>query len=359
MKNIKSFFLLLLFGSCVYTNENLEPDQQTWNYALPNQFSLIDQDFLNLNEAILNDEYRNIHALVIIKDDQLIFENYYLDQQREDLNNIDNATNILASIAIGMAIDDGYLISIETPIAELLPEYENELSNDSLKKTITIRQLLTHRSGLSWDEIVSENDLEEMMNSNDWVKNLLKKPLDAIPGGRYNFNSGASMILSKIIQNLTNETLSSYIDRRLFKALEIEGWLWTTDPSGTTNATNGLYLTQLDFTKIGYLLLKNGVWKDQVILSDDWIYESTNAQHQPSYSYSLGYLWFQFTEEQGNAPYNSKRTFYIPGQTGYHLYINPEENLIVSVGAKNYFYRFFGPSYWLYFAIMDLHRDYL
>ena len=359
MKNIKPFFLLLLFCSCVFTNENLEPDQQTWNYALPHQFSLIDKDFLNLNEAILNDEYRNIHALVIIKDDKLIFENYYLDQQREDLNNIDNATNILASIAIGMAIDDGYLISIETPIADLLPEYENELSNDSLKKTITIRQLLTHRSGLSWDEIVSENDLEEMMNSNDWVKNLLKKPLDAIPGGRYNFNSGASMILSKIIQNLTNETLSSYIDRRLFKALEIEGWLWTTDPSGTTNATNGLYLTQLDFTKIGYLLLKNGVWKNQVILSDDWINESTNIQYQPSYSYSLGYLWFQFTEDQGNAPYNSERTFYIPGQTGYHLYINPDEDLIVSVGAKNYFYRFFGPSYWLYFAIMDLHQDYL
>ena len=167
------------------------------------------------------------------------------------------------------------------------------------------------------------------------------------------------MILSKIIQNLTNETLSSYIDRRLFKALEIEEWLWTADPSGTTNATNGLHLTQLDFTKIGYLLLKNGLWRDQVILSENWIDESTTSQHQPSYSYSLGYLWFQFTEEQGNTPYNSKRTFYIPGQTGYHLYINPEENLIVSVGAKNYFYRFFGPSYWLYFAIMDLHRDYL
>ena len=359
MKNIKPFFLLILFGSCVFTNENLAPDQQTWNYALPNQFNLNDDEFINLNEAILNDEYRNIHALVIIKDDQLIFENYYLDQQRENLNNIDNATNILASIAIGMAIDDGYLISIETPIADLLPEYENELSNDSLKKIITIRQLLTHRSGLSWDEIVSENDLEEMMNSDDWVKNLLKKPLDAIPGGRYNFNSGASMILSKIIQNLTNETLSSYIGRRLFKALEIEEWLWTADPSGTTNATNGLHLTQLDFTKIGYLLLKNGVWKDQVVLSDAWIHESTGVQHQPSYSYSLGYLWFQFTEDQGNAPYNSKRTFYIPGQTGYHLYINPEEKLVVSVGAKNYFYGFFGPSYWLYFAIMDLHQDYL
>ena len=279
MKNIKPFFLLILFGSCVFTNENLAPDQQTWNYALPNQFNLINDEFINLNEAILNDEYKNIQALVIIKDDQLIFENYYLDQQREDLNNIDNATNILTSIAIGMAIDDGYLISIETPIADLLPEYENELSNDSLKKTITIRQLLTHRSGLSWDEIVSENDLEEMMNSDDWVKNLLKKPLDAIPGGRYNFNSGASMILSKIIQNLTNETLSSYIDRRLFKALEIEEWLWTADPSGTTNATNGLHLTQLDFTKIGYLLLKNGLWRDQVILSENWIDESTTSQH--------------------------------------------------------------------------------
>tara|TARA_B110000037_G_C17054281_1_gene479090 strand:- start:330 stop:1361 length:1032 start_codon:yes stop_codon:yes gene_type:complete len=341
----------------MFSNEKLAPDQQTWNYALPNQFNLIDTEFLDLNKAILNDEFKNINALVIIKDDQLIFENYYLDQQREDLNNIDNATNVLTSIAIGMAIDDGYLISIETPIADLLPEYENELSTDSLKKTITIRQLLTHRSGISWDEIVSEDDIEEMMNSDDWVKNVLEKPLDAVPGGRYNFNSGASMVLSKIIQNLTNETLSEYINRRLFKALEIEEWLWTADPSGTTNATNGLHLTQLDFTKIGYLLLKNGLWKDQVILSESWIYESTTLQHQPTYSYSLGYLWFQFTEDRGNVPYNSRQTFYIPGHTGYHLYINPEENLIVSVGATNYFYGLFGPSYWLYLIIMDLHRN--
>ena len=257
-----------------------------------------------------------------------------------------------------MAIDDGYLISIETPIAELLPEYENELSSDSLKKTITIRQLLTHRSGLSWDEIVStEDDIKEMAKISAEAIEAGAIGLDAIPGGRYNFNSGASMILSKIIQKLTKETLSEYINRRLFKALEIEEWLWTADPSGTTNATNGLYLTQLDFTKIGYLLLKNGVWKDQVILSDDWIHESTNAQHQPSYSYSLGYLWFQFSEDQSSRPYNSGQTFYIPGQTGYHLYINPEENLIVSVGAKNYFYDFFGPSYWLYVNIMNFHRN--
>ena len=344
-------------GSCMFSNENLAPDQQTWDYALPNQFDLSDKEFLDLNEAILNNEFKNINALVIIKNDQLIFENYYLDQQREDLNNIDNATNVLTSIAIGMAIDDGYLISIETPIADLLPEYENELSTDSLKKIITIEHLLTHRSGLSWDEIVSEDDIKEMMNSDDWVKYVLGKALEAVPGVRYNFNSGASMILSKIIENLTNESLSAYIDRRLFKALEIKKWLWTTDPLGTTNAANGLHLTQLDFTKIGYLLLKNGLWKDQVILSKNWIYESTSLQHQPSYSYSMGYLWFQFTEDRVNSPYNSKRAFYIPGNTGYHLYINPEENLIVSIGAKNYFYGLFGPSYWLYLLIMDLHRD--
>ena len=341
----------------MFSNENLAPDQQTWNYGLPNQFNLIDKEFIALNEAIRNDEFKNINALVIIKDDQIIFENYYLGQQREDLNNIDNAANILTSIAIGMVIDDGYLISLETPIADLLPEYENELFRDSLKKTITIEQLLTHRSGLSWDEIVSEDDLNGMMGTHDWVKYILEKPLDAVPGTRYNFNSGVGMILSKIIQNLTDESLSSYLNRRLFKTLEINNWIWTTDPSGTTNATNGLHLTQLDFTKIGYLMIKNGFWKDQVILSDDWIYESTNPQHQPSYSFSLGYLWFQFIEDQDNRPFNRKRTFYIPGATGYHLYINPEENLIVSIGAKNYFYGIYGPSYYLYISIMDLHRD--
>ena len=195
------------------------------------------------------------------------------------------------------------------------------------------------------------------MDTHDWVKYILEKPLDAVPGTRYNFNSGVGMILSKIIQNLTDESLSSYLDRRLFKTLEINNWIWTTDPSGTTNATNGLHLTQLDFTKIGYLMIKNGFWKDQVILSDDWIYESTNPQYQPSYSFSLGYLWFQFIEDQDNQPYNSKGTFYIPGATGNHLYINPEENLVVSIGAKNYFYGIFGPSYYLYLSIMDLHRD--
>ena len=357
MKNIKLFFLSILLGACIFSHENLAPDQQIWDYGLPNQFNLNNKELIDLDEAIRNDEFKNINALIIIKNDQLIFENYYLDKQREDLNNIDNATNILASMAIGMAIDDGYLISLKTSIADLLPEYEDELSRDSLKKNITIEQLLTHRSGLSWDEIVSEDDLKRMMETYDWVKYILEKPLDAVPGTRYNFNSGVGMILSKIIQNLTHESLSSYLNRKLFKPLEINRWIWTTDPSGTTNATNGLHLTQLDFTKIGYLMIKNGFWKDQVILSDDWIYESTNPQHQPSYSFSLGYLWFQFTEDQDNRPYNSKHAFYIPGTTGNHLYINPEENLIVSIGAKNYFYGIFGPSYYLYLSIMDLHRN--
>ena len=69
-------------SACIFSNENLAPHQQTWNYGLPNQFDLIDEDLIELDEAIRKDEFRNINALIIIKNDQLIFENYYLDQQK-------------------------------------------------------------------------------------------------------------------------------------------------------------------------------------------------------------------------------------------------------------------------------------
>ena len=81
MKNIKPLFLSILLVACIFSNENLAPDQKIWNYGLPNQFGLINKEFINLDEAIRNDEFKNINALIIVKNDQLIFENYYLDQQ--------------------------------------------------------------------------------------------------------------------------------------------------------------------------------------------------------------------------------------------------------------------------------------
>ncbi|NQW27082.1 MAG: serine hydrolase [Flammeovirgaceae bacterium] len=356
MRGIKVYVLSLLLSSCYFTEDPKPQDQQDWPYATPEEIGLNNDYLFNINNNLLDQYYQNVNSLVIIKEDQLIFENYYLGQSRDSINNLNTATNILASIAIGMAIDDGYLISIETPIFHFLPEYEAAFSTDSLKKTITVSQLLSHRSGLSWNEVVSQlsdqNDLIKMLKEDDWTKYVLDKRLESIPDSRYNLNNGGAMIISKIIQNITGEPFANYVNRRLFEPLDIKKWTWDSDLTGTTNATTGLSLNQLDFTKIGYLFLKKGFWKGESVLSEDWIIESTAPKHQLSNLYDIGYLWYQFSNNANFIDPLNNQTYYVPGGTGYHLYVNPNKNAVVCIGADNYNFGIYSPSMILYLNLV-------
>ncbi len=333
----------ILLSSC-YISDDVAPDESVWEYAAPSEVDLNDDNLLQLDADIKSEEYDKVTGLIIVKDDKLVFENYY-DSQRGELKPIGRASLICAILLLDHFISQGYISGLDAPIYQYLPEYESAFENDIEKRQITIRHLLIHRSGLSWNEGIvnterSESDIWQMKRSVDWAGYVLNKQLEAPPGLRTSINSAHGILLAKIYQNVLKETsLTSVIDELLFQPLGIKEFLIEQSRDSTLDLANGIWLSTMDYAKIGYLILQEGRWKDRVrVINRDWVLDMISVQNTVSYEYSYGYGWWIFTPDFINLRIPSaENCFFISGGSGENLYLLPDLNMLVCISAENPF----------------------
>ncbi|WP_436515512.1 serine hydrolase domain-containing protein [Ekhidna sp. To15] len=360
----------VLFSSC-YVADEVAPDQEIWEYELPDNEELSNQGLLELNELIQLNQFQEINGLIIIRNDKLVFENYYNRtspsqgvlirkttlRKRDSTSNIGSAGLCFALAAIGVA-EDIRLLSIEDPIADYLPNYADIFEADPDKEAITIADLLTHKSGFSWNESIQpfsqENDLNQMKLTNDWIRFILEKPMEAPAGLRYNFNSGAGIILSEIIENASDRDFDAFLIENLLDPLTISNFRIDVDPQGNFNSGDGISVSLLDWTKLGYLFLNNGTWNGRRIIDPNFVAEATTLQHTVSESFSVGYFWQLFGSNfSGILPIPHEEAYFIRGGIGQTIYIIPSENMIVSIFAENYFFGLVNPSLNLFAEITN------
>lgn len=367
----KLLFLTLILASSCYIADDVGQDQDIWEYALPDNEGLSSQGLLDLNNLIQLNRFQEINGLIIIKDDKLIFENYFNREvgpdgvvfrkptlsKRELASNIGSAGLIFALSAIGVA-DDKRLISIDDPIMDYLPAYEDVFTADPEKKEITIAHLLSHRAGFSWNESIQpfslENDLNQMKLSNDWVRYILEKPLDAPVGLRYSFNTGAGLILAEIIENASGQDFETFLDENVLDPLTISTFNVDVDPQGNFNVGDGIAISLIDWAKLGYLYLNDGTWDGRRIIDPNFVADATSIQSAISGTLALGYIWELFGDDFSQSfGVSSDEIFFISGGIGQQMYIIPSENMIVSIFAENYFFQFENPSLILFAEITN------
>lgn len=241
-----------------------------------------------------------------------------------------------------------------------MPKYSNVFDAEPDKKKITIRHLLNHRSGLSWNEstkpyISRDNDLNKMKSRADWADYVIKKELGSNPDERTATNTGSGLLLTSIMQQLLGDKdLEEYIKNRLFLPIGITKYNWIHDPSENLDGATGLFLTDLDFAKIGYLYMKNGSWNNQQVIDPKWVEESTFPHIQAS-DFSYGYGWRRFSDNSA-ALFNLEETevFFSAHEHGQFVFCNPREHLLVVIYAENYQYGFYSPSILLFSRINTL-----
>jgi len=115
-------------------------------------------------------------------------------------------------------------------------------------------------------------------DNNDWVKGFLQLEVPEKPGSLFLYNTGATYMLSAIVQKVTGQNLMTYLKPRLFVPLEIEGADWETDPQGINVGGYGLRIRTQDILNFGQLYLQNGEWNGKQLLSKEWIAEATKKQ---------------------------------------------------------------------------------
>ena len=344
----KLWLLTFVFCSC-YLSDELPLDQDVWDYDLPKNQGM-HQDSLVITNSLVNlDEFGFVEGLMIIKNDRLIFENYYSGLTRASLKNPGNAGLSITIAVVGVALDLR-LLSLSDPIVDYLPEYQEIFDDYPSKAEITVEDLLTHRSGIVWNESLgtfldTADNVFQMKQSEDWIFYSLSQPSEAPPGLRYSFNSSHGTIMTKIIENASNQNYSVFIEEQLLAPLGIGLIEIERDPSGNYNGGDGYSLSLIDWTKIGYLYFENGIWKGRRILDPNFLEEAISVKNQiqtnPTVGFNyenMGFWWGLFgdpSENRFGVP--ASNFFYMYSREGNSIYINQEEKIIVSIFSENFF----------------------
>lgn len=250
--------------------------------------------------------------------------------QGGDVHTLQSVTKSVAATLIGIAIEQGAIGGVDSPLLTHLDGYDLSGVAPALHRA-TLQDLLTMRTGIEWHEIdrpIDEsNTTLQLERSDDWVQFTLNQPMDAEPGEKWAYNSGGSHLMSAILQSATGTRMDRYAEQRLFGPLGIQDHHWKRTPAGLPDAEGGLYLGALDLARIGYLYLRDGVWEGERILPEGWVAEATEKHvSDPGY----GYQWWRL--DQGGEPVWAGQGF-----GGQSLLLLPERDVVVVINSWNLF----------------------
>tara|TARA_A100000171_G_scaffold52081_1_gene68946 strand:+ start:3465 stop:4433 length:969 start_codon:yes stop_codon:yes gene_type:complete len=283
--------------------------------------------------------YDNITGIVVLKDNKITHENYFHEYNQNDTIHIASVTKSILSILIGIAIDKGFIKSLDQNVLDFFPDYQVKRREQVIQK-VTVRHLLTMTAPYKF----KSEPYTQVYSSEDWTKEVL----DLLGGKNLNENFKYTTIglqvLSGILINTTGHSVLNFANENLFKPLGIKkpnnlrihnkqehfdflkgrhvnGWIM--DPIGTNTAGWGLTLTTRDLAKIGQLYLNKGKWNNQQILSSKWVEDSTKA-HSNYGELSYGYLWWIIDDQKNNC-------FAAIGDGGNIIYVDPDMKTVIAI----------------------------
>lgn len=323
-------------------------------------------------DDIKNGEYGEIHSLLIYRNGQLVLEEYFpghdykwdgpyflgdwVEWNRDIRHNIHSVGKSITSACVGIAVDLGYIESVEQSIFEYLPEYQ-QFKTDG-KDQITIEHLLTMTAGLEWDEWSTsyssgENDIISLwLECDDPIACILQKPLISEPGTDFTYSSGNMILLGEIILNATGMDIESFSWKYLFDPMGIDQPEWRRfEDSGVVFASGDQLLTPREMLKFGVTYLNDGVWDGRQIIPEEWVQKSATPYDGPDNSWfnhflrpippgdntwgRRGYSYTWWTHIFSNSGQKIP-AFYAYGWGGQKIIIFPNQNAVVVFTGANY-----------------------
>ena len=284
-----------------------------------------------INKQKIPKDYRkymedlDTRAFMVFHGDTLLYEEYWDGHDQQSVSNSFSVAKTVVALLVGIAIEEGKIKNLEESIANYLPEFKGK---DTEK--VSIRDLLTMSSGLSWTESGSNplSDNAESYYGWDLRNQTMRQTLIDEPGKVFRYQSGNSQLLAFIVEKATGRDLAEYAEEKIWKKIGAKhDAFWSLDDeSGDEKAFCCMYATARDFAKIGQLLLNKGkVGEEQII--PEWYYAemirpanlvtedgSTNRQ------YGL-HLWTYFG---GTNP-----VYYCRGILGQYIITIPSENILI------------------------------
>lgn len=248
--------------------------------------------------------------------------------QRGDLHSMQSVTKTVTSVVIGVATARREFPALDTPVLRFF-DATGVANVDDRKRRMTIRHLLTMTAGFDWNEDLPyadpNNSCSLMEASYDWVRFTIDRPMAQEPGAVFQYNSGATQLLSHIFKAATGTDIEEYAARHLFAPLGIQRYFWKRSPSGLVDTEGGLYLRAHDAAKIAYLFLKNGVWNGQAIVQPEWVQASLAPSIAVADGVKYGFKWWLYPYGTGG----TRMAWGGSGLGGQRPIVIPEHDLVV------------------------------
>ena len=290
-----------------------------WKFDEPENHGVDSKILENFHSALENIEIR---SSVIVKDGYIIDEYYKDGYDENSVFGLASCTKSFSGALIGIAVDKGIIDSVDDKIADYFPQ----LSAD--KQDITIEHLLTHSSGIYWNEWSGGDYFRQLSRSENWVDFILGQDMASTPGKVFNYTTGGSHLLGAVIQEAAGITECEFGTENLFKPLGMESVKWRSDPQGITDGGNGISMTARDAAKFGQLYLNGGSWEGEQIISDEWVKLSTERQAAGSPGTGeYGYSWWL-------KQFGGYDVYYAMGHGGQYIFVVPEINLVTVMTSR-------------------------
>ncbi len=287
-------------------------------------------------------------ALIIIRKGYIFFEAYFNNFTQNSVHCSYSVAKSFSSALLGIAYYERKIKSLDEKIYNYFPDYKEYFDRDNtgFKKVITIRNLLTMTSGIKWNEenySRPENDVWIMIDeADDYFDYILSKPMRYRPGTDWNYSSGDSMLLSRVIEKSTGKDPFEYGKEKILDKIGIKNITWEKDGAGHTITAWGIRTTARNFARFGYLYLKNGYWDGEQIIKKRWVEESLLpvSSHYPEELSMIdfyGYQWWLLPALENYQSYNiPPKTYLAWGLYTQQIFVIPEkELLIVRLGYDN------------------------
>jgi len=306
----------------------------------------------SMMNAIHRGTYTKIDSILIVRNNTLVFDelirtklddrDQFIENTNLRVHSMQSTTKSFASALIGIAIDKGYINSVNQTFYNSFTEYNSFDNWDARKGQITLQNILTMRHGLLWDEWNTDySDASNSLgstyrNSNDYVKHLLDLPIDSKPGTTFAYSTIASVALGAFVENNSAMQLEDFADTYLFNPLGITSHRWSFTPVGRAHTGGGLWLSGRDMLKFGQLYLNSGSWNGQQIISQVWVDESLKRRVHLNFSYSDGYGYQWWSKDYNIAGQGMVETFFTAGNGGQFIYLIPSKDAVVALTGGNY-----------------------
>ncbi|GAB3641615.1 serine hydrolase domain-containing protein [Spirosoma arcticum] len=270
----------------------------------------------------------NLHSMMVVRHGQVVAEGWWAPYAPQLKHTLYSLSKSFTSTAVGMAVAEGKL-TVEDKVVSFFKADLPETVSDNLA-AMRVKDLLTMSTGHDKEPTLT---MRAEGNKN-WIKLFLAHPVEHKPGTHFVYNSGATYMLSAIVQKLTGQPVLAYLKPRLFDPLGIEGADWEVDPNGINTGGWGLRVRTEDIAKFGQLYLQKGIWNGKRLIPESWIADATRRQVQSvggkrkaeenDWLQGYGYQFWRCRHD----------TYRGDGAMGQYCIVLPNEDAVVAITSE-------------------------